>query len=226
MHNEILWLIFAVIDLCIALVAFRIFGKNGLFAIIVMNIILANIQVLKTVQMFGLVVTLGNILYGSIFFATDVLCEVYGKEEAKKGVWLGFFVLIATTLVMQISLQFIPDPSDFIHGSLENIFGFFPRIALASITAYIISQNFDVWAFSTIKKKTKGKLLWLRNNASTWISQLIDSLIFTTIAFLGVWDMTVFWQVMLTTYLFKIVVAIIDTPFIYIAKRISGSVSD
>lgn len=211
-----------IVDLSFVLLAYKLFGKNGLYAMIAMSIIIANIQVLKTVSMLGLVVTLGNVLYGSVFFATDLLNEFYGKKEAQKAVWIGFFVMVVATLYMQIALLFTPDVSDFAHPLLEGLFSFLPRIVFASLVAYLISQMHDVWAYNFWKKFTKGKHLWLRNNASTWISQLIDSIVFSFIAFFGVFPIDIFWQILLTTYLFKIVVAVIDTPFMYYAKFVLG----
>jgi len=209
------------IDLAFALVLFHRFGRIGLHGMIVLAIILCNIQVLKIVEMFGLVATLGNILYGSIFFATDVLGEVYGKREAKRGVWLGFAALIVTTVVMQLAIRFKPHESDFIQPALQQIFSLLPRIAAASLTAYVISQLHDVWAFHFWKARTRGKHLWLRNNASTWVSQLIDTVVFTFIAFVGVFPRSVLLQICLTTYLFKLIVAAVDTPFIYAARKIA-----
>lgn len=222
MENITLWILFMIIDLSAVIIAYKLFGKLGLYAMIVMSIIVANIQVIKTVSMLGMVVTLGNVLYGSIFFATDLLSEFYGKAAAKKGVWLGFFVLLLTTLYMQIALIFKPDPSDFAQPFLEGIFSIFPRIVLGSLVAYIISQLHDVWAFHFWKKLTKGKHLWLRNNASTLVSQFIDSAVFATIAFYGIFPAEVFIQILFTTYLFKLFVAVIDTPFMYFAKFIIG----
>ncbi len=216
--NFTLWIVFLLIDLSFALIAFRLFGKQGLYLMIIMNIILANIQVIKTVEMLGFVATLGNILYGSIFFATDILSECYGKKSAKKGVWMGFFAIIVTTIVMYLTLFFVPHESDFIHPHLEAIFSFLPRIVFASLVAYIISQNHDIWLFHLIKKKTKGRYLWFRNTFSTMTSQLIDSIIFTIIAFYGVFSFDIWFQILITTYVFKLLVAVLDTPFIYIAK--------
>jgi queuosine precursor transporter len=222
MPNELLWLIMVLIDFFSLILVFRLFGKNGLYAAITISIILCNIQVLKIVDMFGLVVTLGNILYGSIFLATDILNELYGKKEARKGVWIGFYALIFTTIIMQLALQFTPAADDFIDPSLQQIFGFLPRVAMASMIAYAISQSFDVWLFSRIKIRTKGRKLWFRNNASTMLSQMIDTLTFCTIAFYGIFPLPTFIEIALTTYIFKWFVALIDTPFIYWAKRIAG----
>ena len=195
--NEILWIIFALVDLCMVLVVYRMFGRVGLFGLMVFNLLLCNIQVLKTVELFGLTTTLGNVLYASVFLATDLLSEFYGKKEARKGVLLGFVALVMMVAYMQIALYFKPAPDDFAQPHLAALFGFLPRIALASMVAYLISQIHDVWAFHAIKERTGNKLLWLRNNASTMVSQLLDSVIFCVIAFWGMFPIEVFWEIML-----------------------------
>ena len=220
MNNVILWIIFMLIDLSAVLLAYKLFGKNGLYAIIAMSIIVCNIQVLKLVDMFGFAVTLGNILYGSIFFATDMLSEFHGKKAAKKGVWIGFFVIILATIYMQFALMFSPNADDFAQPHLQAIFSLMPRIVFGSLVAYLLSQTHDVWAFHFWKKKTKDKQLWIRNNASTMISQLIDSAVFCFIAFYGQFPIEIFWQILWTTYLFKLIVALIDTPLMYLAKYV------
>lgn len=220
MSNELLWLGFAVLDLSMVLVVFRYFGRAGLFAMIAFNLIICNLQVLKTVEMFGLTMTLGNIVYGSVFLATDLLSEHYGKEEARRGVLIGFIFLVLGTLYMQIALLFAPAPDDWAQPHLTAIFDFLPRVALGSLLAYGVSQLHDVWAFHYWKKKTGGRHLWLRNNASTVVSQLLDSTIFCFVAFAGVFPWDVFWQILVTTYLVKLVVAGFDTPFMYLSRRI------
>jgi uncharacterized integral membrane protein (TIGR00697 family) len=221
MSNEILWFLFMLADLSIALLAFRLFGKLGLYAVIVTSTIVCNIQVVETIKMFGMVATLGNVLYASIFFATDVISEVYGKKEARQGVWLGFFGLIAATIAMQFAIRFTPDASDVMHPHLGAIFSLMPRIAFASFTAYLLSQHHDIWAFHFWKRKTSGRYLWLRNNLSTMVSQLIDTTVFTFIAFWGVFPIDIFRQIFITTYFFKWIVAVVDTPFIYFARRMA-----
>ncbi len=224
MFNNLLWAGFILVNLGLVVVVYRIFGKFGLYAFIVASVITANIQVVKTVQILGFVATLGNILYGSIFFTTDILSEVYGKKAARRGVWLGFVGMLLMTLWMQVGLKFIPDASDFAQGSLSTIFGLMPRIAVGSMLAYLLSQHYDVFAFHFWKNKTKGRYLWLRNNASTMVSQLIDSIVFCVVALWGVFDTNTWIQILITTYLLKWFVAVIDTPFIYLAKRLSQGV--
>jgi len=220
MTNEILWVSFALVDLSMVIVLHRFFGKAGLYGIIVFNLLLCNIQVLKTIELFGLTTTLGNVLYASVFLATDLLGEFYGKQEAKRGVFLGFTVLAMATAYMQIALKFTPTPDDFAQPHLEAIFGLLPRIALASMAAYLVSQMHDVWAFHFWKKRTGEGKLWLRNNLSTLVSQMLDSVIFCFIAFWGIFPGPILVEILITTYLFKAVVAVLDTPFIYAAKRL------
>jgi uncharacterized integral membrane protein (TIGR00697 family) len=218
--NETLWIAFALVDLCMVLVVYRLFGRVGLFGLMVFNLLLCNIQVLKTVELFGLTTTLGNVLYASVFLATDLLSEFHGKKEARKGVLLGFVSLVMMVAYMQIALYFQPAADDFAQPHLSALFGFMPRIALASMAAYLVSQLHDVWAFHAIRERTGGRMLWLRNNASTMVSQLLDSAIFCTIAFWGLFPVNVFWEIMLSTYVIKVAVAVLDTPFIYIARRL------
>ncbi len=218
------WFLFLFIDLGLAVLMYRLWGKKGLYIIIAASIIVANIQVVKTVQLFGLVATLGNVLYGSLFFTTDVLSEVYGRKSARRGVWLGFCAMILMTIWMQLALRFIPDASDFAQGSMETIFGLMPRIAAGSLIAYLLSQHHDVFAFHYWKAKTKGKYLWLRNCASTTVSQAIDSVVFCAIAFIGVFPWAVLVEILITTYFLKFLVMLVDTPFIYWARSFSKQV--
>jgi len=219
--NELLWLLLIIVNFGIVMLAYRFFGKVGLYTWIGVAIIIANIQVLKTVELFTMVATLGNIIYGTTFLTTDILSEVYGKSEARKAVFMGFFCMISMTVVMWICLKFVPDISDFAQSSLETIFEIMPRVALGSLAAYIVSQLHDVWAFAFWKKIFSGpQHLWIRNNLSTMVSQLIDTIIFCTIALLGLYEIGVWLQILLTTYLFKLVVAAADTPFVYIARKI------
>jgi uncharacterized integral membrane protein (TIGR00697 family) len=219
-HNNVLWLAYVLVDLAMVVVVFRFFGRPGLFVIVVASVIVANIQVTKTVMLFGLTATLGNALYGSVFFATDLLSEVYGKREARRCVWLGFLAIGLVLLWMRFGLAFTPAPSDMAHGALQQVFGFLPRIALGSLTAYVVSQHHDVFAFHFWRERTRGRHLWLRNCASTMVSQAMDTLLFCCIALWGLYDTTTWVQILVTTYVLKWVVALLDTPFIYLAMRL------
>ena len=225
MNNEILWLAELLVNFFLIILAYKLFGKWGLIMWIPVSVIVANIQVVQTVKLFGTVATLGNVVYATSFLITDILSENYGKEEAKKAVWIGFFSLISMTLLMNITLFYVPLAGDSFaqeaHNATSTIFSLMPRIAVASLTAYILSQHHDVWAFHLWKAKFPShRHLWIRNNLSTMVSQIIDSGVFVLIAFLGVFETGVLFEVFLTTYFLKFIVAAADTPFVYWGKRI------
>lgn len=225
MNNEILFLAEILLNFLMIILAYRLFGKWGLIMWIPVSVIVANIQVVQTIQLFGLTATLGNVVYATSFLVTDILSENYGKSEAKKAVWIGFYSLIAMTLIMNITLYFAPLSGDefatTIHESTSNIFKLMPRIAAASLIAYLLSQRHDVWAFHFWKKHfPKDNQLWLRNNLSTMISQLIDSSVFVLVAFMGVFETALLWEIFITTYFLKWIVAAADTPFVYWAKKL------
>lgn len=223
MVNFWLWVLELAVCFAGILIAYRLFGKTGLYVWIALSTIVANIQVLKTVQLFGMVTTLGNVVYGTSFLATDILSENHSQKEARMGVYVGIFAIVFTTVMMQMSLQFIPDESDFAQASMETLFSILPRITLASITAYFVSQLHDVWAYHFWMKR-KPKLLWLRNNASTMVSQLIDSVIFHAIAFIGIFPFDIVLQIFIVSYVMKWVVALLDTPFMYLARRMKPAI--
>lgn len=219
MSDEVLWFGFALLDMCLVIVIFRFFGRAGLLALLVFNLLLCNIQVLKTVELFGLTATLGNVLYGSVFLITDLLSEIYGKKQAQRAVLLGFIVLGMSALYMHIALQFTPAPGDFAQPHLAAVFGLVPRVVFASMVAYLLSQYTDVWLFHLLRKKTRAKHLWLRNLASTGTSQLLDSTVFCLIAFWGIFAHTQLIEIILATYIFKLLVALLDTPFVYLGRK-------
>ena len=233
MNNEILYLLQTVVGLAFTLIAFRL-GKHWLYGYIAVCIILANIFVTKEITLFGLTATGGNVVYGAIFLTTDILAEHYGKRAARRAVFIGFFVSLFYVVMSQFMAAFPinpnsenPEMAKTISEGMGAIFSFAPSIILASMTAYLVSQLHDIWAFHFIKMKTKGKLLWLRNNCSTWVSQMIDSVIFCLLAFLVfpkimlgsefVKELPVIIEIILSTYILKILVAVIDTPFIYLS---------
>ena len=153
------------------------------------------------------------------FLATDLLCECYGKKEAQKAVLLGLFSLVIFTLGMMLTLQFSSSKADLNSSHMKELFQYTPRVVLGSLVAYAVSQTHDVWIFSHLKTMTSGKYLWLRNNVSTLISQLIDTSLFVFIAFYGVYDFDVLMSIAYTTLIFKWITALVDTPFVYLGKK-------
>ncbi len=226
-NQELLWLTTLVADLACTLLLYRLFGKAGLQIAIATAIILANLQGPKLTMIFGLQTSLGVIFYSSIFFATDVLSENYGKAAANKAVRMGFAVSVIVLLMLSLALLYLPSSkpataefSASIHNAFSTIVNFTPRFIFGSLLAYYISQHFDVWAFHKIKSITGGRWLWLRNNLSTMSSQVVDTLIYSLITWWGIVDLRTALALGAAKYIFKVAIAMIDTVFIYWARRL------
>ena len=225
-NQELLWLTTLVLDLSCTVVLYRLFGKAGLQVAIAVAILLANLQGPKLTVIFGVQTSMGVIFYSTIFFATDVLSENYGRAEAAKAVRMGFVVSIIVLLMMSISLLYQPTTSlqgaassRSIHDAYAAIIDYTPRFILGSLFAYLVSQSFDVWAFHRIRRITGERWLWLRNNLSTMSSQIVDTVIFSLVAWWGVVDLVTALKLGAAKYVFKIVIAAIDTCFIYWARH-------
>ena len=222
MQNEWIFLITVLIYLGSVLALYKLFGRNGLYIFAVFGTLLGNIAVCKCIDLFGFSTTAGNVLYASTFLITDILSEKYGKKAASRAVAYSFSIMLLWMLGTQLILLFTPNANDYINGSLQVVFGLVPRITLASLAGFLCSQNLDVFLYHFIWEKsgnTRARL-WLRNNGSTLVSQAVDTVIFTSLAFWGVYPGNVFLSIMITTYVFKAVVALLDTPFMYLARRI------
>ncbi len=224
-NQDLLWVTTVLLDLAITVLMYRIFGRQGLLACIVLAILLANLQGPKLTTILGFQTSLGVIFYSGIFFATDLLSEKYGRMLANRAVIIGFAVSVIAVLMLSIALEFQPttDPetaamSNDIQNAFATILNFTPRFVFGSLLAYLISQTFDVWFFHFIKKRTHGRHLWLRNNLSTMSSQIIDTLIYSLVVWWGVEELSTAIQLGIVKYGFKLAIAAFDTPFIYWAR--------
>ncbi len=222
--NEFLFFATILVYFSLMLLFYRLWGPTGLFIWCALASVIANIEALKLVPMFGMQATLGNVIYGSNFLATDIISENHSKKLAHKTIAIGFAALLAFTVTTQMTLAFIPAADDFVQGSMRTIFSVTPRISLASIATYLVSQNLDIMLYHFIWRKTGDRFLFLRNNFATLIAQLLDSAVFTLLAFWGLFPVTVVVELIFSTYLLKIMVSLLDTPFIYIARRMRGKV--
>ena len=226
-NQELLWLTTLFADLGFTVVLYRMFGKAGLQVAIVTAIILANLQGPKLTVIFGLQTSLGVIFYSSIFFATDVLSENYGRAAANKAVRMGFAVSVIVLVMLSLGLLYLPSTkpetaafSASIHSAFSTIVNFTPRFIFGSLLAYYVSQHFDVWAFHKIKSLTGERWLWLRNNLSTMSSQAVDTLIYSLVTWWGIVDLKTAIALGAAKYIFKIAIAMIDTMFIYWARHV------
>ena len=228
-NPEILWIVTVLYDLSLAIILFYFFGKEGLYAAVVLGIILGNLQGGKVsdLEVFGytFTVSMGAIMYSGIYFATDLLNEKYGRKEATKAVIIGAVANVVVMLTLVLSTLYVPSKisssAESVHEAISTLAVYSPIFVIGSITAYLISQSFDVWVFHKIRTITGEKMLWLRNNVSTLLSQALDTFIYTFVwVIAGELDFITALSISLTKYVFKFFIAIVDTFFIYFVKNI------
>lgn len=196
--------------------------KNLMFvnAIFITSLLIANVVSSKIVSFWGLTVPAAIVAYPLTFLMTDVIGEIWGKEEANKTVKLGFICQMISLVLIGGAILLPVAPFADNQAQFTEILGSSFRVVFASMIGYLCSQSWDVWVFHKIRdayiKKhgsTKGGR-WIWNNASTMTSQIIDTAIFITIAFVGV--VPNIWSMILSQYLVKFVYALLDTPFFYL----------
>lgn len=226
MTNELLLILSLIITFSFVVAAFYIFGEQGLYLWTVIATIAANIEVLIVVDAFGMEMTLGNILFASTFLVTDISSEIYGKKKAQNAVYLGIATSVIFILISSSWLLYTPNENDWAMPGIRMIFSNTPRMMLTSIIVYVIVQFFDVWAyhkwwnFTSQKFGDSKKFLWLRNNGSTLVSQLLNTVLFTLGAFFGIHAPKTLVSIMFSSYIIFVVTSIADTPFVYLARYI------
>ena len=192
-------------------------------AIFLTSLLVANVVSSKIVSFWGLTVPAAIVAYPLTFLMTDVIGEIWGKEEANKTVKLGFICQMVSLVLIGGAILLPVAPFADNQAQFTAILGSSFRVVFASMIGYLVSQSWDVWIFHKVRdayiKKhgsTKGGR-WIWNNASTMTSQIIDTAIFITIAFIGV--VPNIWTMILSQYLVKFVYALLDTPFFYLLTR-------
>jgi len=178
--------------------------------------LLANILAVKKIDLGPFVLTGGLFVFPITFLLTDAINEIFGRIVANRLVWFGFASMALAAAVIQIVIAVPPSAMWGEQEAFQTVLGGTLRITIASMVAYLVSQFHDVWAFDFWKKKTKGKYLWLRNNASTVVSQTIDSTIFILIAFAGLMPNSALIPMITGQLVVKWIIAIADTPFCYL----------
>ena len=205
---------------------YRLFGKEGLYSFSILATILANIEVLILVDAYGMEMTLGNILFATTYLVTDILSENHGKKEANKAVMMGIAASAIFVIVSQSWLLYDVSANDWAFPSFRVIFSNTPRLILSSLVVYGITQIGDVWLYHKWWELTTRKMgnsrcgLWIRNNGSTLISQLFNTLLYNFLAFYGIYSMKTLWSIIISCYLIFVVTSILDTPVVYLCRRI------
>ena len=193
-----------------------------LLGLFIAAIVSANLLGTKITTIFGISASVGIFMFPITFLITDIIEEVYGKEKVKSFFYAGLFALALVIAFTMLSVYLPPAGRYEFNSEFFAVFSPSLRIMLGSLLGFALSQYHDIIAFSFWKKKTKGKFLWFRNNASTIVSQLMDTTIFMFIAFYMVTPQftTDFIIALIIPYwILKVLASIIDTPFVYIGVR-------
>lgn len=208
----------------------RFFGLAGLYAYCALAIVMANLQVLKATQYSFYVapVALGTVVFSSIFLCHDIITELVGVRAARRCLCLSFLALLTFAVFMMVTLGFPLPPGhasyEQVQGHMAALFTPIPALFLASIVAYGISQLNDIWLFNRIHVATGEKWLWVRTLVSTVFSSLLDSAIFSFLAWRLFAPSPMDWETLIFTYIFgtfllRTLVAGLNVPIMYVAKR-------
>lgn len=217
MTNELIFIVTTLVELVFIVLMMRL-GKEGLFAFIVTNIILVSTFGSQLIEVFGLVTNAGNVFYASIFVAANILVERYGRAVGYRSIWIGFASLVLFVLMSQFVVRNLPIADNLaVSDVIQSLFGGVPRLALASMTAYLVAQNLNVWAFDRLRHKPKPLSLGVSNIASASTGQLVDSVIFFSIAFAGTLPLQGLAQAILVGFILKALIAIAGTPVLYMS---------
>lgn len=224
--NELLLLVSVLFYFGGVVLMYYFFGKTGMYVFTVFATIAANIEVMILVNAFGMEMTLGNVLFAATFLCTDVLSEMEGKKAANLAVVVGLVTSALFLATSQIWLLYTPAGSDWALPAMREIFSNTPRLMISSFVVYAICQFLDVQLYHWLWKLTGGgkKRLWLRNNVATLISQLVNTFLFTVFAFWGVYDSATIVSIVIASYVIFIFTSLLDTPAVYLARKIGTRV--
>ena len=198
----------------------KLFKKEGLIVWISIATIIANLTVCKMIDLASFTTSLGNVAFASTFLATDILSEKYSKEIAKKAVYLSIFAQISFLITTQLSLLFIPSNEDIVNTAMKTLFSINIRTSLASMVMFFIANMLDIYIYNKLKDKFPKRLIF-RNNISTIICNCTENYLFTILAFAGIFSLGTIFSIATTSTIIEIIIAICDTPFLFIAKKLS-----
>lgn len=217
--NIVLGIISIIATFSIVVCMEKMFKKEGLYVWISIATITANILVCKSIDILELTASLGNVMFASIFLATDILSEKYDVKDSRKAVILAIVSQIIFIMTTTLAISYIPSETDLSNDSMKTLFSINTRVSISSIVMFGASNMLDIYLFEKLKRKFP-KQLWLRNNISTIISNCLENYFFVFFAFVGIYDYSTILSIATTTSILEIIIAICDTPFMYIAKKL------
>ena len=193
-----------------------------LSSIFIASLVTANLIGSKLFILFGVTVSAGIIVLPVTFLVTDIMSEIFGKKITQQVVITGIIIQVYVLIVVYLGGLFPADPRRDLTEAYNQMFSLTPRMVLASIVAYSVSQNLDVLVFHYLKEKFGGAKLWLRNNLSTMLSQAVDSFIFLGIFLGGILSLEDWIKTYISLYLLKVLFAALDTPLCYLGVQYFG----
>lgn len=210
------------------------YAKVGVYLYIAVAVILSNIQVLKLGHFFWSEdpIALGTVTFASTFLATDILCEFYTEKNAKTAVSLGFWAFAFFSVAMMLHV-YIPPIGESVaanigvvdgHGAMQLLFLPMPVLLVSSLISYFVSERLDIYLYGLFKQYTNGRQLWFRSVAAATLSALIDTAVFSVLAFKVFAIQPVAWSVLLYSYILgsfwpRIIISISGVPMLYLLKR-------
>lgn len=215
--NELFFIFHTIIIALFALGSLAL-GSYALVAFVCIQCMLANLFVIKQITLFGLTATSADAFTVGATIGLNLLQEYFGREIAKKTIWINFFLLIFYAIVSQIHLIYIPHPTDMTQQYFLPLLQFMPRIVVASFSVYLFTQMIDYYLYGILKKTFQSKYIIFRNYASIAFCQLLDTVLFSYLGLYGIIDNI--HEVIVISYLIKLASIIIATPFVGFSRKI------
>ena len=215
--NILIGAISLIITFFSVVLAEKFFKREGLFVWVSISTIIANILVCKNVEFFGFSAGIGNILFASNFLATDILCEKYTKKDGQKAIIMATCAVIIFIVSVQIGLLYKPSSEDLANDAMKTLFSLNLRVSIASLSMFLVSNMMDIFIYDKLKEKVAGKM-WLRNNVATIVCNSMENYLFTFLAFAGIYSFGLIVQFATVASVIEIIIAICDTPFLYLAR--------
>ncbi len=202
-----------------ATLLFARFGKEALVAYISLLFVVANIFVIKQVQLWGWYATSADAFIIGVSFGINLLQETWGKEIARKTIWISFACSAFYMIMAQFLLSYTPTSHDITHLHFVQLMSHTQRIILASFVSYIITQMVDTYLYAYVRKITNDKYFVARNYLSMCSSQLFDTILFSLLGLYGIMNNIL--HIMIVSYVLKLIAIALTTPFLWYAKRIT-----
>jgi uncharacterized integral membrane protein (TIGR00697 family) len=219
--NEVLLSLSALLSAALVIAAWRL-DKERLHSLILLFLILIAMGGGKIVEFFGFTTNTGNVFYAAVFLATYFLIERYGTREGIRSIWIGVLGVLSFSLLFYLTLLLeSAQNTEELSTLLSLAFSPVPRLMFASLLAYIASQGVNVFLYRYLKERSEGMAgqnLWLRINTCNIVSQLIDSLVFFSVAFGGMMASTGLLEILLTGFILKVLFVALFSPLLYLNR--------